>query len=301
MPSGPARVVPGDLPGPRVTTALVLSGGGSLGAVQVGMLTALVDAGVGVDLVVGTSVGAVNAGWVAADHGPAGIARLADVWRGLRRETVFPSSAWHGLLAATGRRRGLVPDSGLRSLLVEHLRFERLEDAPTPLHVVAVDVLSGRDVLLSTGSAVEAILASAAVPGVLPPVALGERWFVDGGVVDNCPIGHAVDLGADTVWVLPAGYPCAAASPPTSPVGMALHALTLLVHHRLAADVTRYAPQVELYVAPSLCPLAVSPADFSHADELMASARASTAGWLERGCPTETATLPLPHPHRPAP
>jgi NTE family protein len=280
-----------------MSTTLVLSGGGSLGAVQVGMLAGLAEAGVEFDAVIGTSVGAINAAWVAADPGPESMERLAGVWRGLRRTDVFPTGPWQAMRAAAGRSRGLVSQHGLRSLLEEHLRFERIEDAPTPLHVVAVDAGTGRSTLLSSGSAVDAVLASAAIPGVLAPVSIDGRWFLDGGVADNCSIGHAVGLGADSVWVLPAGYPCAAPALPTSAIGMALHGLTLLIHQRLAPDVERFRHDVDLRVVPSLCPLSVSPADFSRAHELIESARASTRTWLDRGCPFDAATSMLPHPH----
>lgn len=280
-----------------MTTAVVLSGGASLGAVQVGMLQALLEAGVEIDMLVGTSVGAVNAAWVAGDPTRDGVDGLARLWRGLRREDVFPASPWRGLLAASGRRRSLVSDTGLRALLTRHLAFERLEDAAVPVHVVAVDALTGRSVAFSEGPAVDAVLASTAIPGVLPPVPIGSRWFVDGAVVDNCPVRHAVALGADRLWVLPAGYPCASAELPSTAVGMAVQGLTLLVQHGLALDVDRYRTDVEVHVAPPLCPLAVGPADFSHADELIARGRESTAAWLAAGSPHDTSVLALPHPH----
>lgn len=87
----------------------------------------------------------------------------------------------------------------------------------------------------------EAILASAAIPGVLPPVVVDGRALIDGGVVNNTPISHAVDLGAREVWVLTTGYSCALDGPPRGARGVALHAATLLIHQRLALDVLRYA------------------------------------------------------------
>jgi len=147
-------------------TAFVLSGGANLGAAQAGMLAALHEAGVVPDVVVGSSVGAVNGAWVA---GQQDLRRLGAVWRSLRRGDVFPTRPVSGLLGFLGARHHLVSDSGLRQLLRTYLRFERLEHAPVPLHVVATDVMTGEDVLLSTGDAVEAILASSAIPGVLPP------------------------------------------------------------------------------------------------------------------------------------
>ena len=197
-----------------MTTAFVLSGGGSLGAIQVGMVLALAEAGIAPDLIVGTSVGALNGGWIASRADTAGVGALADLWLSLSRSDVFPTSLRLGLLGFLGQRQHLVPDSGLRGLLVRHLQFRRLEDAPIPLHVVATDVLSGQDVLLSTGDAVDAISASAAIPAILPPVNIDGRDLVDGGVVNNTPLSHAVALGAKVVWVLPTGYSCAMTESP---------------------------------------------------------------------------------------
>ena len=263
-----------------MTTAFVLSGGASLGAAHVGMLQALQEHDVVPDLLVGTSVGAVNAAWAAERGDASGLEALADVWRGLRRSTIFPMRPITGLLGFLGRGDHLVPDTGLRSLLEQHLPFERLEQSALPVHVVATDVLSGEDVLLSSGSAVEAILASAAIPGIFPAVRIGGREYVDGGVVNNTPISHAVALGADTIWVLSTGYACALTEPPQGALGLAIHALTLTLNHRLAVDVATYRSDADLRVVPTLCPLKVLPADFSQADQLIDRARASTRVWL---------------------
>jgi len=249
------------------------------------------------DLVIGTSVGALNGAWVAAD---APLDELGDLWRSLRRGRVFPADPLRGLLGFAGRRDHLVSDRGLRRLLRENLRFERLEDAPVALHVLATDVLTGLGVLFSDGPAVETILASTAIPGVLPPVPIDGRHYMDGGVVNNTPISHAVALGADTVWVLATGYSCALHQPPRSALGMSLHAVTLMIHQRLSLDVERYADLVDLRVVPPLCPISVAPTDFSQADDLIRRAYRHTADWLSS--PTAGSTRPnLPlhreHPH----
>src|SRR5262249_49891326 len=147
---------PGDHTG-AMPVAFVLSGGASLGAVEVGMLMALRERGIEPDMIVGTSVGALNGAWLAG-HPNAALDELANVWRHLRRAAVFPADPLRGLLAFAGRRQGLVPKHKVRALIEHHLTFERLEDAPIPLHVSAVDVLTGRDVLFSDGPACEAIL-----------------------------------------------------------------------------------------------------------------------------------------------
>lgn len=279
-----------------MVTAFVLSGGASLGAAQAGMLTALSEAGVRPDLVVGTSVGAINGAWVAGGVDCDG---LSAVWRSLRRDTVFPARAVDGLLGFVGRREHLVPDIGIRRLLREHLRFARLEDAPVPFHVVATDVLSGCDTLLSHGEAVDAILASAAIPGVLPPVRVAGRYLMDGGVVNNTPISHAVRLGADVIWVLATGYSCALAERPRGALGMALHAVTLGINQRLAADIRRYTRRADLRVVPPLCPIKTAAADFSKAAELIERAHGLTRDWLEAGAPqlASAATKLAPHGH----
>jgi len=261
--------------------AFVLSGGASLGAVEVGMLAALRERDIDPDLVVGTSVGALNGAWLAG-HPEGPIDDLATIWRSLRRADVFPADPLRGLLAFAGRRRGLVRTGALRKLIARHLTFERLEDAPLPLHVVGVDVLTGRDVLWSRGSAVDAILASAAIPAVFAPVEIDGVPYMDGGVVNNTPISHAVALGADVVWVLCAGYACALGEPPRGALAMGLHALSLLLHQQLLDDVERYEREVELHVLPPLCPQPVSPADFHHSTELIARAYDATHDWLTR-------------------
>lgn len=281
-----------------VTTAFVLSGGASLGAIQVGMLAGLAEAGVTPDMVVGTSVGALNGGWVASRPDGAGIGALAEVWGGLSRGDVFPARPLTGLLGFLGKRRYLVPDSGLRRLVEDHVEFPRLEDAPIPLHVVATDVLTGGDVLVSSGKTVDAIVASAAIPGILPPVDVGERELIDGGVVNNTPLSHAVALGADTVWVLPTGYACALEESPRGALAMALHGLTLTVNQRLAVEVDHYEDVVDLRVIPPLCPVRVSPADFSRSGELIERSHRSTREWLSSRHPAVgQGALLRPHRH----
>lgn len=148
----------------------------------------------------------------------------------LKAQLGVPVNPLRGLLGFSGRTDHLVSNSG-----------HRLEDAPIPLHVVVTDVLTGAGVLLSAGQAEDSILASAAIPGVLPPVSLDGRAYMDGGVVNNSPISHAVELGADAVWVFATGYSCALPEPPRSALGMALHATTLIVQQRLLLDLVRYA------------------------------------------------------------
>ena len=267
-----------------MTTAFVLSGGGSFGAVQVGMLQALAERRIRPDLLVGTSAGALNAVFVAA-HGmsPQSLEMLATTWAALRRDDVFPLRAPQMVLALAGARDALCAGSGLANLVRRHVGFARLEDSPVPVHLVTTDLLSGEEVLLSDGDTVSAVLASSAIPAVLPPVRRDGRTLVDGGLADNAAISQAIALGADRIYVLPTGYACALPAPPTRPLAVAVQALSLLVQRRLIADVALYADRVELVVLPPLCPLRISAIDFRHAAELVRRAHASSAGWLDSG------------------
>lgn len=263
-----------------MTTAFVLSGGGNLGAIQVGMLRSLWAAGVKPDLVVGTSVGALNGAWVAARGRECDVEQLARLWSGLRRPDVFPTDLFGGLRGMFGRVDHLVPATGLRKLLQRELGITRLEQARIPLYVVATDIRSGSDHLISEGDAVDAICASAAIPGVFPSVTVGDCQLVDGGVVNNCPISHAVSLGATTVWVLPCGYACALERAPRGALASALQAVSLLIQQRLRTDADRYGGQVDLRIIPTLCPVKVGPTDFSHSAQLIDDSAALTAAWL---------------------
>jgi NTE family protein len=276
-----------------MTTAFVLSGGGSLGAVQVGMLQALAERGHTPDLLVGTSAGAINAAYVAG-HGTGreSLDLLASVWQGLRRAEVFPLSPSRLLLALLGRRPSVFSSDGLRRLLERHLPYGRLEEARTPVHVVATDVRSGEEVLLSSGDAVSAVQASTAIPGLHPAVEREGKVLVDGGLADNAAISQALALGADRVFVLPAGFACALREPPRTAFAAALQALSFLTQQRLIHDVSAFAGETDLHVIPPLCPLAVSPADFSRAGELVARARQAAGSWLDDGRDQ------LPHPER---
>lgn len=264
-------------------TAFVLAGGGSLGAIEVGMLQALLEWGEQPAFLVGASAGAINAAYFAGDPTRAGARELERIWCALKRSDVLPFNlrSVFGLL----RRRGhLVDSSGLRRLLERYLPYRRLEDAALPVHLVASDMLNGQEVLLSTGAAVDAVLASAAIPGVYPPVRIGERWLVDGGVTNNTPISAAVGLGATRVIVLPTGFACALERAPSGAIARAMHALSLLVARQLVYDAERFAgTALALRIVPSLCPLDVSPYDYTAAARLIARARTETHRWLERG------------------
>jgi len=266
---------------PTGRVAFVLSGGGSLGAIQVGMLQALFEEGIRPDLLVGTSAGAVNAAWVAGHPHSEGAKELAAIWCALRRQDIFPLSAWAGALGLFGRTNHVIPNAGLRALIERHIPYERLEDASIPIHVVATELKNGHAVVLSSGPAVPALLASTAIPGVFPPVTIARRELVDGGVADLTPIAVAIAQGATQVYVLPIGYPWLKQER-TSAIGMALQALARVVEQRWHAEIAAHTQLADIRLLPMIDGPAVSPADFSRTPELISRAYRSTRRYLSR-------------------
>lgn len=282
----------------RAKTALVLSGGGSLGAVQVGMLLALSTAQLSIDMVVGASVGALNGAFFADDPTPAGVERLAGLWRSLRRKDVFPLSLLAGLKALVFRRDHLVESRALHRIVQRVLHMQRIEQARIPLHVMATDVLSGADVQLSSGDIAAALMASTAIPVVFPSVEIDGNHLVDGAVANNTPIANAVALGAERILVLPTGTSCAMQDPPRNMAALALHVLGLQHMRRLDRDVERFSAQASITIVPPLCPLGVSVFDFSQTASLISRAAKQTHAWLADGGLSRVGSLHVPLAHR---
>jgi len=262
--------------------AFVLTGGGSLGSIHAGMLEALYERGIQPDLIVGTSVGAINGAYIASRPQTVETAHsLGDVWRGLRRPHVFPMDFIGGLLGFTGRRTNLIPNRGLRRLLTRHAGFDDLADAPIPLHVIATDAATGEELPLSRGSTVDAVLASAAIPAVFPPIPWEGRLLIDGGVSNYAPISDAVEHGADTVYVLTSGTACGLRTPPHGAIPLLLHSMSFLITRRLVVDIEHFRDRAELFVLPPPCPVSVPPHDFGQAAELIKRSYETTVAYLD--------------------
>jgi NTE family protein len=262
-------------------TAFVFAGGGSLGAVQVGMLRELMRYGLDADFVVGSSVGALNAAYFAAAPNAAGVEKLACVWCSLRRHDVFPVTL-RSLLRFVGGQDHLIDPSNLRLLVKRHVPFLNLEDASIPLHVIATN-LGGAAVCLSSGPAIERILASAAIPAAFPPVRIDNQYLIDGAIGSNTAILTAAKLGATRIIVLPTGFACDLHEPPKGAIARVLHAITLLIANQIVRDLKELAGKVDISIVPSLCPLDVSPYDTSSAAQLIERAADNTRKWIEGG------------------
>ena len=181
--------------------AFVLSGGGSLGAIQVGALQALMDAGVQPDVVIGCSVGSLNATFLAVDPSRERLDALEALWLSLNRADVFPASKRSIAGHLVRRDTHLYEPHGLRDLVDRLVPATDLADLAIPIHVVTTDLISGQPVWWTSGDPRQILVASASLPGLFPPVALGDSLHVDGGVTCPVPVQRAVELGAERIWV----------------------------------------------------------------------------------------------------
>jgi len=222
----------------RDRVAFVFSGGGPLGALQVGAVKALVERDILPDLVVGTSVGAINASHLAFDPSVIGVRRLEESWDRLAENDLFPGS---GFMATWSRmlRRGdrIFDNSGLREIIERGLGPEAsFEDAQIPLGIVTTELLTGQEHVFTSGPILEPLLASTAMPGALPPVTIDGRRYIDGGVVNNVPIAPALELGASTIYVLNATAHTQDPRPLNRPMDYLMHAFSLARAQRLIVE-----------------------------------------------------------------
>lgn len=265
-------------------TAWILPGGASMGAIQVGQSEALLAAGVAPDLVIGTSAGALNAAWLAADPTERGVATLARLWLDVRRRDIFPLRPGTTLLGLLGRRDHLVAADGLTRWLETHLPYRHLEEARLPLTVTATDFHTGEAVYLSSGPAIPALVASCAIPGIFPPVSHAGRLLIDGGLSVSTPIDRAVAGGAERVYVLPTLHSGVTPRPGRA-VDVALRSLNLLLGNVRRRALLPWSDQVEIWTLPAPPAGGASPLTFGHGRRLMDDARDLTRQWLATARP----------------
>lgn len=270
----------------RTQDCFVLSGGGAAGAWQVGALSALFEHGVTPDLVVGCSVGALNAAFLAVDPTPARATALMQVWRGLRREDVFGGSRTSAARHILRRDDHLYEPHALHALIRRLVPLADLGHTSIPVEVVTTDLRRGAPAWHRTGDPVTVLSASACLPALFPPVALGGSLHVDGGVTCPVPVGRAVELGARRVWVLDVSADAA------GPDDVRMSALDVLLRsfaisraHLDQGGERRRAPRAE---SPEVIRLprpdvAVDLRDFSRTPYLMQAGYAATRQALQSG------------------
>ena len=282
-------------------TAFVLAGGGSRGAVQVGMLEELIRRGIRADRVFGASVGAINGASYAGNPTPEGIERMATIWRDVKGTDIFPRGTFDGPWAFLQKRAAVHTNTGLRAIIEAGVDYENLEDAIVPVEVVTTSLTDGRERWITHGPAVEAILASSAIPSILPPVTIDGDMLVDGGVVNNVPISRALSAGCDRIYVLLCGPLHYHPPPPRRPAEAALTAFFVAVHARFVRELALLPAGVEVIVFSGGGEPSGQYRDFSATATLIEEGRAEVADVLDRyvGTSHELAQAPAPAPSGP--
>jgi NTE family protein len=259
----------------------VLSGGANLGSVHVGMLQALLEAGIKPDVIVGTSIGAVNAAHLAADPSVENVDRLREMWCQVRAGAIFPLSPRHNARALF--RDGAFFSVHLwRKFLEDRAQYTNIEEAAVPLRITATDYEEGRSQVFDSGPVLDAVLASTALPGIFPPYEIDGRYYLDGSISDQLPLKVAIEAGAQTVYVMAVSVP----SPPPdrrSPLTILRHSLTILLYPRIrldALDLPEEQAKLRIIQVPSLS-TQVSLWDMSRHQKLIVSAYETTKEFLE--------------------
>jgi len=259
-----------------------MSGGGAFGPVQVGMLRALTERDVRPDLVVGTSVGALHGALLAAADSTATeqvVEQMATLWRTMDRRAVFGRRRRVPLSLL--RHRTLADQRALARIIERNLPIRHFEDLRIPFAAVATDALSGEPRLLTAGSLIPALLASSAVPGVFPPVAIEGRTFVDGGVAANVPIRQALAFGARSVVSLDATPALVAERVPTSLIGSLIHSAALMLRNQQSHAVDGFDGHIPVATMPSATPPDMGTFNFKRTDELLDLSHRNTSDALD--------------------
>lgn len=231
--------------------AYVLGGGGHMGAYEVGMLKALLERGIQPDLIVGTSVGALNGAAIASDPSLAMVDRLRDVWLSADEDNIFGGSILAGALNMFRSRTHMHGNDTLRRMLGRLAGAERFEDLAVPFQCVAASIERAAEQWFESGPLADAVLASCAVPGVLPPVEIDGEHYIDGGVVNSIPISRAVECGATEVYVLHVGRISAPLTAPKTPMQVGLVAFEVARRHRFNHDLANLPDGVTAHVLPT--------------------------------------------------
>lgn len=257
--------------------AFVLGGGGIHGAAEVGMLRALEQRGIRPGLVLGTSVGALNGAVLAADPDEA-VERLSELWSTIDANNPFEASLLEQATTAARSRTHLHGNHRLRRLLLTHLPARRFEQLELPFQCVAASIERAGPRWFSSGSLVDALLASTAVPGLLPPVEIDGEHHLDGGLVDSIPLGRAMQLGARCIVVLQVGRIEQPLEVPRWPWEVGMVALEIARRHRFVSALEQAPDTVDIHVLPTGDALApTDPAQYRYRDTTQVTRRIDTA------------------------
>ena len=265
-------------------TAYVLGGGGVLGSSEVGMVRALADSGIRPDLVLGTSIGALNGAFIAADPGPEGAERLAAVWEAVVREGVFLDNPMRQAARIAKYRTHLLSNAPLRHIIERYLPVSRFEELEVEFQCVAACIEDASGRWFTEGDLTDPVVASCSVPGLFPPVRIGEQHYLDGGLVHSIPVGRALALGATRIFVLQVGRVEQPLKPPSKPWEVATVAFEIARRHRFVHEMESVPGDVEMHVLPSGATqspnVSIGHARKAKMQERMEQARVAAAAYL---------------------
>ena len=240
-----------------MTTAFVLGGGGRWGAVEVGMIQALHETGIIPDLILGTSIGAFNGAVIADYPGQDGVDRLTGFWEEVTGVDLFQTSFMDRAKRVATLKPSLHESEELRSLIEQAIHPDtRIEDLHTEYQCVAASIEKSREHWFDSGPLVDAVLASSAVPALFPPVEIDGEHFYDGGLVDSVPLGRAVDMGADVIYVLQVGRIESPLRPPERLYEAALISFEIARRHRFSTTMERLPDGIGVHLLPTGSPVA---------------------------------------------
>jgi NTE family protein len=270
-----------DLPRP---VGYVLGGGGSLGAVQVGMLQALGERHIPPDLVAGTSVGSLN-GAVLAMEPKSAANRLSHLWLRMTRERVFPGGLLAQVRTLQHTRTHLFPSTGLATVITDFLGANlAFGDLALPFAAVTTDIATARPHVLREGPLLPALLASAAIPGIYPPVELGSQRLYDGGLVANVPMRQAVAMGARSLIVLDCNFPGNIPEVSGSIAEVVFYTVMVTMRSQAVLEAPLVAAELPVVYLHGPEPLRISPLDFRQTGALIETAYEAARAFLDRLC-----------------
>jgi NTE family protein len=266
--------------GAKPQVAFVLSGGGNLGAVQVGMLRALLERGILPDLVVGCSVGALNGAALADDPTLAGVDKLEQVWRSVEGNDLMPRNLLPNAVALARKGEAIHENDGLRNLIDQSMRARTFGELTVPFQCVATDVGGVAEVWFDRGSLTDAVLASSAMPALYPAVEIEGVRYLDGAIVNDVPLSRAVELGATTLYILQVGSFSRPRSLPRRPLDVAVQAYWIARHYRYKRDLEALPDDVTAHVLPHGQPPMMRYNDFTRTPELISTAYEASSAYL---------------------
>lgn len=262
-------------------TAFVLSGGAAMGALQVGMLRALIERRIVPDLIVGCSIGAINGVVLAGGANLATVGRMQDVWMDLIDRELVPTGLLPSPVQLVRKGESISSNEAMRTLLEEIVPVRTFDQLEIDFSCVATDIDDATGHWFTEGDLVDAVLASSAIPAVFPPVMIDGVRYLDGGIVDDVPVRRAVEAGATRIFVLQVGEIERPRPEMRRPLDAAFLAYWIARRHRLIEDLERIPDDVEVIILPHGNPEPVRYNDLSSSAHLMDIAYRAGSEYLE--------------------